>query len=100
MELENANLVEKLSRSSNEQSENSAFAQEKHDLNEKTSAFNEQYVNNMKLLEEKFNKIMKENAELIDKNQNLEHIIQQLQFETETISKLLLDYFNFGSIVS
>ena len=29
---------------------------------------------------------MKHNADLIEKNQELEHIIQQLQFETETIS--------------
>jgi hypothetical protein len=30
---------------------------------------------------------MKDNADLIEKNQELEHVIQQLQFETETISK-------------
>jgi hypothetical protein len=33
---------------------------------------------------------MKDNADLIEKNQELEHIIQQLQFETETISMLNL----------
>jgi hypothetical protein len=31
---------------------------------------------------------MSDNAELKEKNQELEHVIQQLQFETETISKL------------
>ncbi len=29
---------------------------------------------------------MKENADLKEKNQELEHVVQQLQFETETIS--------------
>ena len=31
---------------------------------------------------------MKENADLKEKNQELEHVVQQLQFETETISLL------------
>ena len=30
---------------------------------------------------------MKENADLKEKKQELEHIVQQLQFETETISE-------------
>ncbi len=30
---------------------------------------------------------MKENADLKEKNQELEHVVQQLQFETETISE-------------
>jgi hypothetical protein len=42
-------------------------------------------LKNFKLLEEKFNKVMKTNADLSEKNQQLEHMIQQLQFETETI---------------
>ena len=29
---------------------------------------------------------MKDNADLKEKNQELEHVVQQLQFETETIS--------------
>lgn len=38
---------------------------------------------------------MKENADLKDKNQELEHVIMQLQCETETIGNLshLLRYF-------
>ncbi|RNA40634.1 golgin subfamily A member 2 [Brachionus plicatilis] len=43
------------------------------------------YVKNMKLVEKKFNKIMEENVELREKNAELEHIVQQLEFETETI---------------
>lgn len=44
----------------------------------------------MKLLEEKFTKVMKDNADLKERNQQLEHIIQQLQFETETIGIIFL----------
>lgn len=40
---------------------------------------------------------MKHNADLIEKNQELEHIIQQLQFETETISMFTwLSFLWFG----
>ena len=35
---------------------------------------------------------MKDNAELKEKNQELDHVVQQLQFETETISKLLYGF--------
>ncbi len=38
---------------------------------------------------DKFNKVMKNNADLIEKNLELEHVIQQLQFETETISNFI-----------
>lgn len=93
MELENVELIEKLSQTRKEKTGNSTSSQE-NQHQEQSSAYSEQYINNMKLLEEKFNKIMKENAELIDKNQNLEHIIQQLQFETETISRLLFVFFS------
>ncbi|CAK9253477.1 unnamed protein product, partial [Sphagnum jensenii] len=37
------------------------------------------------LLEDKFKKVMEDNADLREANQQLEHVIQQLQFETETI---------------
>jgi hypothetical protein len=39
----------------------------------------------IRLLEDKFNRVMKDNADLKEKNQELEHVVQQLQFETETI---------------
>lgn len=47
----------------------------------------EEKLNSFKLLEEKFNKVMQTNADLKEKNQELEHVVQQLQFESETISK-------------
>ena len=45
-------------------------------------------LNSFQMLEDKFNKVMKQNAELKEKNQELEHVILQLQSETETIGKL------------
>ena len=36
---------------------------------------------------------MSENADLKEKNQELEHVIQQLQFETETISNRGIEIF-------
>ena len=45
-------------------------------------------LNSLQMLEDKFNKVMKQNADLKDKNQELEHVILQLQCETETIGKL------------
>lgn len=36
---------------------------------------------------------MQENADLKDKNQELEHTIMQLQCETDTISKIILKTF-------
>lgn len=51
---------------------------------------------NYKLLEEKFKRVMAENADLKEKNQQLDHMVQQLQFETETIGivLLLVDVYN------
>lgn len=40
---------------------------------------------------------MKDNADLIEKNLELEHVIQQLQFETETISNLLFLFLGYLS---
>lgn len=34
---------------------------------------------------------MTENVDLKEKNQELEHVVQQLQFETETIGKIVLN---------
>ncbi len=45
----------------------------------------ENLATNFKLLEDKFNKVMIKNADLNDKNQQLEHVVMQLQCETETI---------------
>lgn len=50
------------------------------------STISDQQLVNFKLLEEKFKKVMQQNADLNDKNQELEHIVVQLQCETETIS--------------
>ena len=41
----------------------------------------------MEQLEERFTKTMKEVAELSDEKQRLEHLVLQLQGETETIGK-------------
>jgi hypothetical protein len=38
-------------------------------------------------LKERFNRAMHENADLKDRTQHLEHVILQLQSETETIGK-------------
>jgi hypothetical protein len=53
----------------------------------------EQQTKSFRLLEEKFKKVMDDNADLKEKNQQLEHMIQQLQFETETIGKRYLIEF-------
>lgn len=47
---------------------------------------------NFKLLEDKFTKVMKDNADLKDKNQELEHMIMQLQCETDTIVDYITMY--------
>ena len=56
------------------------------------SLVGEEHLKNMKLLEEKFNKVMLENVDLKEKNQELEHVVQQLQFETETIIDYITMY--------
>lgn len=63
----------------------------KHDPVEMSSDSSE-HVNNFKLLEEKFTKVMAENADLKDKNQELEHMILQLQCETDTIVDYITMY--------
>lgn len=55
------------------------------DADSNVAMLSSEQLKNFKLLEEKFNKVMKTNADLSEKNQQLEHMIQQLQFETETI---------------
>lgn len=57
---------------------------DKNDAN--ANIISDQQLVNFKLLEEKFKRVMQENADLNDKNQELEHIVVQLQCETETIS--------------
>lgn len=52
------------------------------------------YFKNMKLVEKKFINIMEENAQLKEKNNELEHIIKQLEFETDTI----IDYITMYQI--
>lgn len=52
----------------------------------------QEFIKDMKLLEDKFNKVMVENVELREKNQELEHTIDQLQFETETIADYISMY--------
>ena len=47
---------------------------------------------NFILLEEKFTKVMQDNADLKDKNQELEHVVMQLQCETETIVDYITMY--------
>jgi chromosome segregation ATPase len=56
---------------------------------------------NAKLLEDKFMKVMKDNANLKEKNQELEHIILQLQFETETIGNFIsgFEYLKDGIVL-
>jgi hypothetical protein len=43
----------------------------------------------MEKLEERFTRTMKEVADLSDEKQRLEHLVLQLQGETETIGKIL-----------
>ena len=43
----------------------------------------------MKQLENKYTKAMRDKADLTDKSEQLEHIIMQLQGETETIGKII-----------
>lgn len=43
----------------------------------------------MEKLEERFTRTMKEVAELSDEKQRLEHLVLQLQGETETIGEIL-----------
>lgn len=46
-----------------------------------------------KVLESRFNRSMKEVAELSDEKQQLEHVVQQLQLETESIGLYSPFYF-------
>jgi len=46
----------------------------------------------MKQLEEKFSKAMREKADILDKNEQLEHLIGQLQGETDTIGEYVTLY--------
>ena len=39
-------------------------------------------------LQEKYTRVMRDKADLVDKSERLEHIIMQLQGETDTIGKL------------
>jgi len=43
---------------------------------------------NFKLLEDKFIRVIAENADLKEKNQQLEHVVMQLQCETDTIGRI------------
>lgn len=46
----------------------------------------------MEQLQQRFAKAMTENADLSDQNQQLEHLITQLQSETETIGEYITIY--------
>lgn len=46
----------------------------------------------MEKLEDRFTRIMKEVADLTDEKQRLEHLVLQLQGETETIGKITLSF--------
>lgn len=48
-------------------------------------------------LEARFAKVMRQNAELTEQNELLDHIIQQLQCENDTIGKLELVFKVVGS---
>lgn len=49
-------------------------------------------LDSFKLLEKKFTKVMADNANLKDKNQELEHVVMQLQCETDTIVDYITMY--------
>lgn len=48
----------------------------------------------IKKLEKRFTETMEKVAELTDEKQKLEHLVLQLQGETETIGKLYVTFFN------
>ncbi|CAF0892932.1 unnamed protein product [Brachionus calyciflorus] len=83
---ENVNLISDLSKRIKEL--------ESGNVNRNTNNNNDnvEYVNNMKLVEVKFKKVMDENVELKEKNQELESIIEKLQFETESIVDYITMY--------
>ena len=76
VETDRASLVEKLK-------DIESFKANK--IIESVDMMNPRSFANFKLLEDKFTKVMAENADLQDKNQELEHVIMQLQCETDTI---------------
>ena len=99
MELERSKLVEineKLNsvnneeeKVGNEEGDNPIYSQKNIKLLE-VSGKNKLFKTTPPSFKYKFTKVMQENVDLKEKNQQLEHIVMQLQFENDTIGKSII----------
>ncbi len=91
LESERDHLHAKIQTFEGQMRSNGDYSGQSSDGNRLGALISERQLVDFKLLEEKFKRVMQQNADLNDKNQQLEHIVVQLQCETETIGNW--DYF-------